>query len=444
MRLPAAALLCLAFACAAAQQPAAPPGSATVPTSSTITTNSTLVVLPTLVRKASGELVYGLKAADFTVTDDGVPQTLHLEEDSGGEPLALVVLIEADAAARAAGWHPYTALGHGDRFRGVPALVEAMIGAVPHQVAVVGFDSRPELELDFTSDFGTIDDTIYQLDQGNDGDHGAGILDGLIFAVNVLHHAPAGYRRAILLLSETNDRGSMHTLGEAVQAVTESNVAIYSVAFSTPFHEASEYGNHELPTKALPLYEREARKKANAAAGPPTSLNPADMVAARILQGVMFGATLENPYPQAPGGCFTGDPRRNTSTPMVLHDHLTQAFDCLGQLAPPLGLAKLAMIAATDGLKRNIPESVAKLTGGEYFTFNGAKSLEGDLATLANHVPNRYLLSFQPQSPHPGMHVLQVRRNGYPQLDVTARTGYWVDPVAVAAPSITCSAEPQY
>jgi hypothetical protein len=113
---------------------------------------------------------------------------------------------------------------------------------------------------------------------------------------------------------------------------------------------------------------------------------------------------------------------------------LSKAYDCLVQLAPPLGLARMAVIAATDSMRRNIPESVARLTGGEYFQFNGAKSLEDDLATLANHVPNRYILSFQPQSPHAGLHVLSLQLNDYPQLKVTARTSYWADPATSATP----------
>ncbi len=92
---------------------------------------------------------------------------------------------------------------------------------------------------------------------------------------------------------------------------------------------------------------------------------------------------------------------------------LVQAYDCLTQLAPPLALAKMAAIAATDSLRRNIPETVARLTGGEYFKLTNAKGLERNLEAISNHVPNRYVLSFQPQSPHPGLHVigLQLRND---------------------------------
>ena len=48
---------------------------------------------------------------------------------------------------------------------------------------------------------------------------------------------------------------------------------------------------------------------------------------------------------------------------------------------PPLALARLAIIAATNGLRRNIPATVANLTGGEYFKLTDAKSLERSLVS---------------------------------------------------------------
>ena len=65
----------------------------------TLTSQSTLVLVPALVRDKSkgGQLVFTLNVDDFALTDDGVPQKLLLEQDTGGEPLALVVDIEATA-----------------------------------------------------------------------------------------------------------------------------------------------------------------------------------------------------------------------------------------------------------------------------------------------------------------------------------------------------------
>jgi hypothetical protein len=68
------------------------------PTGSDLTAQTSLVIVPALVRGKSGQLVFNLNASDFALTDDGVPQKLTLEQDTGGEPLALVVVVEVGGA----------------------------------------------------------------------------------------------------------------------------------------------------------------------------------------------------------------------------------------------------------------------------------------------------------------------------------------------------------
>src|SRR5580704_17026690 len=106
----------------------------------TLTSRSTLVLVPALVRTHSGELVYTLTANDFTLTDNGVEQKLFLEEDSGSQPLALVVAIQTGGA----GARQF------DTYRNLGTMVEAIIGNVPHKIAVVTFDSEPTLLQAFT------------------------------------------------------------------------------------------------------------------------------------------------------------------------------------------------------------------------------------------------------------------------------------------------------
>jgi hypothetical protein len=111
-----------------------------------------------------------------------------------------------------------------------------------------------------------------------------------------------------------------------------------------------------------------------------------------------------------------------------------QALDCMGDLLPPLRLVRMAFIAAKDGLKRNVPESVAQLTGGEYFAFTNAATLKRSLLTVSNDVPNYYLLSFRPESPSAGLHTLNLTLRNKPQLQLKARSTYWFDAEASAAP----------
>jgi hypothetical protein len=55
------------------------------------------------------------------------------------------------------------------------------------------------------------------------------------------------------------------------------------------------------------------------------------------------------------------------------------------------------------------------------------KSLDRSLAAISNHIPNRYVLSYQPQSPSPGLHLISVHLQNYSKLQITARSSYWAD-----------------
>ena len=363
----ALAFLLMTSAILCAQTPAPTPDQQPF----TLSSRSTLVLVPALVRTHSGELVYTLTANDFTLTDNGVEQKLSLEEDSGGQPLALVIAIQTGGA----GARQF------DTYRNLGTMVEAIVGDVPHKIAVVTFDSEPALLQAFTPDINVIEDAFGRLDSGNAG---AAILDGLAFSVDMLRNQPPEYRRAILLLSETLDNGSHVKLEDALRDISDTNTAIYSLAFSTSKSEMK----HE--------------------------------------SAQMFGGP-----PGPPGGCMGKDPNPD---PTVSDSQLNKAFDCLSLLAPPLRLAKMAALLAINGFHHNVPETVAYLTGGEYFSFNNTKSLERGLLTISNHVPNRYVLSFHPQSPQAGIHAITLQLKEHIDLTVTARASYWADSETTAQP----------
>jgi VWFA-related protein len=364
-----------------------------------LSTQTSLVVVPALVRDKAGKLIFALKTDDFVLTDDGIPQKLTLEQDTGGEPLALVVVIETGGA----GAREF------DKLSALPKLLDTVVGSVPRKIAVVTFDSAPDLVQRFTPRVDVAAQVIADLtpgcsrqsqkescslpgsvrDQGT-ADNGAAILDSLGYAVNLLRDQPVGYRRAILLISETLDRGSNMKIDAAVRAISDTNTAIYSIAYSTAKSEAAHYAYRELPYSA--------------------------------------DGSFANAYPNPPHGCMGKEPDPD---PDLTHNKIAQAYDCLTQLAPPLGLAKMAAIAASNGLRRNVPETVAHLTGGEYFKLTDAKSLEHSLETISDHLPNRYVLTFHPRLPHAGLHTLALHIPNYANLEVTARSGYWADGVEV-------------
>ena len=328
----------------------------------TIRASTSIVLVPALVTTKSGEPVFTLTANDFTLTDDGVAQTLRLEDDTDRQPLALVVVIQAGGAG-ATHLNDYERLG---------TLLDAMVGGVEHTVAVVGFDSEAALVQPFTSNLDTVDSAIRGI---GPGDGKAAILDAVGFSVDLLKKQPPKYRRAIVMLSETHDSDSHIKLADALREVSDTNTEIYSFAFSS--------------TKA------ESKKEA-------------------------AGFSSAEPGPEH--GCFSRDPNADPNTQP---SRASQDYDCLAELAPPLRAIRIAVMAAIGALRKNVPETVAHLTGGEYYSFNNEKSLERGLATLTNHVPNRYVLSFHPANPHPGLHTVQLWLKDRPELKTSARTSYW-------------------
>jgi hypothetical protein len=62
------------------------------------TSQGNLVPVPTLVRDAAGNAVYGMQAEDFIIEDDGVEQAVHLDEAADAEPLSLVIAVQCGVA----------------------------------------------------------------------------------------------------------------------------------------------------------------------------------------------------------------------------------------------------------------------------------------------------------------------------------------------------------
>ena len=147
-------------------------------------------------------------------------------------------------------------------------------------------------------------------------------------------------------------------------------------------------------------------------------------------EAAKFGSPLTPPLEPGPQhGCFSRDLGTDADGNPIkpTESKGSQDFNCAEELLPPLRLAHLAEIAARNALRRNISESVAHLTGGEYFKFKNTKTLDHDLFTIANHIPNRYVLSFHPQSPTPGFHTIVLKLRDESHLSVEARDGYWVN-----------------
>jgi VWFA-related protein len=83
------------------------------------------------------------------------------------------------------------------------------------------------------------------------------------------------------------------------------------------------------------------------------------------------------------------------------------------------------LLMAAQAMKKNMPKTVAAMTGGEYEMFATGKNFDLRMIDFSNHLHSRYLLSIEPKTPHAGLHQLKVRLRDPGNGTVLARTSYW-------------------
>jgi VWFA-related protein len=291
---------------------------------------TTEVLVPTLVEKKGGGILYGLKPGDFVLEDNGVPQKIKVQPEMDTAPVALVVAVEQGGVS----------LLEFDKLARLGPLLDVFLSDPRSRVALVGFDSEPNLIQDFTH---SGDDVNKELTELRPGDGGAAILDTVNYGVTLLESQPKEYRRVLLLISEERDHGSKHTKPEElIRAIGESDVLVLSVSFS-----------------------------------PGTAL---------LVNG------LTRPYEE------------------------TAEADLLAPL-----------VMAVKAFKKNVAREVAKESGGEYTTFVGDKRFEARVMTAARDARNRYLITFSPSDPTPGLHTIRVKTAEDYGARIVARANYWAD-----------------
>jgi len=303
----------------------------------TVRSESNLVSVPALVKDAQGRVVYGLTTKDFVIEDDGVEQTVRLDETPEGQPVSLVLAIEKGRRAS----YEFA------RMEGLKTMLDPLFALGRARVAVVEFDSQVVLTRDFSSDQNLIERDVSDLRPGDDG---AAILDAIHYAMGLLKKEADDRLRVLLLISETRDHGSRMKIENSVAAVGEANALFYALRFSPALSNILDTGR-----------------------GNNTSLKPG---------------------------------------PNEMH--------------PDLNFLDLAYRTA-QAMRRNVPETVTRMTGGEYELFATRKRFDTHMNDFTNHLRGRYLLSFTPRNPHPGLHRLGVKLAERNQSTVLARTSYWVE-----------------
>lgn len=184
-----------------------------------------LVNEPVTVRASNGEMVHNLALRDFRIADNGVEQTItHFE--LGGDSVSLVVVVETSSRI--------DALLPDLRTCGI--LLSQVVMGPNAEAAVVGFNDSVDKLQDFTSSADDVEKTFARL---QDGTSGSKLYDAMALAAEMLSDRPEptatqpGRRRVMLVLAESDDKGSKAKLGAVLRQAQLENVTIWSVGLST-------------------------------------------------------------------------------------------------------------------------------------------------------------------------------------------------------------------
>jgi VWFA-related protein len=206
-----------------------------------IVANVDLVIVHTTVVDKNGQFVSGLKQDGFKVFEDGVAQRIvsFSREDV---PVSLGIVIDTSGSMR-------------DKFDSVTKAALAFIRASnpSDEEFLIGFNDEVELLEDYTNDIDLISDDLNNTVVTG----GTALWDALYLSVQ---KAQAGRKpkKALILITDGEDRDSYYKLEEMAAKVQESDVQIYSVGFLNDAPEKGIFGHW---TKSEPEKAHDALQK---------------------------------------------------------------------------------------------------------------------------------------------------------------------------------------
>jgi VWFA-related protein len=256
----------------------------------TLNVNARLVVVPVTVRDTKEKLVRNLTKDDFTLTVDAKPQTIRYFDKENNLPLTLGLMVDVSGsqrtvldAERTASSSFLDTMLQPDRdsafviqFGRQTDLLTDVTSSMPKlQAALQKIDSdreKPQFNQDDRSDNSSSTDNSGSSNNGgygNRGDYGQGrhgggqrgpsgqrgggggtaLYDSVYLASTDVLPKPAKdpkptgpTRRALILLTDGDDRGSRESLTDAIEAAQRANFSVYAIYYKGE-QDHSSFGN---------------------------------------------------------------------------------------------------------------------------------------------------------------------------------------------------------
>ena len=218
----------------------------------TIAVDVKVVTLPVTVRDKHGKIVRDLAKDDFTLQEDGRPQTIRYFSQETNLPLTLGLLVDTSRSQT----NVLDAERNASR-----GFLDQMLVQEKDKAFLIHFDREVELLQDLTSSREKLQAALELLktpsdrDRSNDpndsGDsrsgsgshHGGGtqLYDAVFLASNELMKKHQG-RKALVILSDGVDRGSKTSLESTIESAQRADTVVYSIYFADSHREDRNQG----------------------------------------------------------------------------------------------------------------------------------------------------------------------------------------------------------
>jgi VWFA-related protein len=228
---------------------------------STLSINVRVVAVDALVRDRGGDLVHHLTSDDFSLTEDGKPQTIHYFTEDEDLPLTIGLMVDTSGSQRTFFAEQQVAS---------KTFLTNMLTRPQDNAFVVRFDNNILLLQRMTSDLTKLESALSKLtvlyparpgpvagtllfDSLCGTAHNA-FLDRFHDASQAAPVAPAG-RRAVVILTDGEDNGSTKIRDEAIECAQNANITVYTALYTSREQFTDERDDprvHVFPHEHLP------------------------------------------------------------------------------------------------------------------------------------------------------------------------------------------------
>ncbi len=185
----------------------------------TIAVEVPVVTLDVIAATQDGDIIPGLKKENFRILEDGVPQTITNFSPTEA-PITMVILLEFDSVG--GGWFSSEA-----KF-----WTEALFPnlAPKDWIALVTFDMKPRMEVDFTQNKDEVRQAVYRL--FIPGFSESNLFDAILDTVDRLKDVKG--KKSVLVMASGIDTFSKHTLDQTMKLLRQTDVTLFCVGVDRP------------------------------------------------------------------------------------------------------------------------------------------------------------------------------------------------------------------